>query len=106
MQSATFTVRSPAGTKLRVIAADIAYSKPHRAIEVFLGDYIDRGPDSRATLDLLIRRARRGNTVFLKGNHEAFLAEVFLDPSASLIGPRLAGCNADTLRPLAVAQSG
>lgn len=66
---------------LKVIDADIAHSKPYRAIEVFLGDYIDRGPDSRSTLDLPIRRARRGNTVFLKGNHEAFLAEVFRDPS-------------------------
>lgn len=66
---------------LKVIDADIAHSTPYRVIEVFLGDYIDRGPDSRSTLDLLIRRARRGNTVFLKGNHEAFLAEVFRDPS-------------------------
>jgi serine/threonine protein phosphatase 1 len=66
---------------LAVIDADIAHSRPYRAIEVFLGDYIDRGPDSRSTLDLLIKRARRGNTVFLKGNHEAFLAQVFRDPS-------------------------
>jgi serine/threonine protein phosphatase 1 len=69
------------GQMLGVIDADIAHSKPYRAIEVFLGDYIDRGPDSRSTLDLLIKRARRGNTVFLKGNHEAFLADVFRDPS-------------------------
>jgi serine/threonine protein phosphatase 1 len=66
---------------LAVIDADVAHSRSYRAIEVFLGDYIDRGPDSRSTLDLLIRRARGGNAVFLKGNHEAFLAEVFLDPS-------------------------
>jgi serine/threonine protein phosphatase 1 len=66
---------------LAVIDADVAHSRPYRAIEVFLGDYIDRGPDSRSTLDLLIRRARGGNAVFLKGNHEAFLAEVFRDPS-------------------------
>ena len=65
----------------RVIDADMAHSKPPVAIEVFLGDYIDRGPDSRLTLDLLIERSRRGNTIFLKGNHEAFLAEVFRDPS-------------------------
>jgi serine/threonine protein phosphatase 1 len=58
----------------------VAHSRPYRAIEVFLGDYIDRGPDSRSTIDLLIRRARRGNAVFLRGNHEAFLAEVFRDP--------------------------
>lgn len=65
---------------LGVIDADVAHSRPYRAIEVFLGDYIDRGPDSRSTIDLLIRRARRGNAVFLRGNHEAFLAEVFRDP--------------------------
>src|SRR5258708_12778545 len=69
------------GQMLGVIDADIAHSKPYRAIEVFLGDYIDRGPDSRSTLDLLIKRARRGNTVSLKANHEAFLADVFPVPS-------------------------
>lgn len=66
---------------LRVIDADVALSRPHYAVEVFLGDYIDRGPDTRATLDILIERSRRGNAVFLKGNHEAFLVSVFEDPS-------------------------
>ena len=65
---------------LRVIDADVAHSRPRHAIEVFMGDYIDRGPDSRATLDLLIERSQRGNAVFLKGNHEAFLDDVFRDP--------------------------
>src|SRR5882757_244561 len=66
---------------LGVIDADVAHSRPRHAIEVYLGEYIDRGPDSRATLDILVRRSQRGNTVFLKGNHEAFLAGVFRDPS-------------------------
>ncbi len=65
----------------RVIDADVAHSRPYRAIEVYMGDYIDRGPDTRRTLDLLIDRARRGNVVFLKGNHEAFLGEVVRDPT-------------------------
>jgi serine/threonine protein phosphatase 1 len=69
------------GQMLRVIDADIARSRPRYAIEVFMGDYIDRGPDSRSTLDMLIDRSRRGNTVFLKGNHEVFLANVLRDPS-------------------------
>ena len=64
-----------------VIDADMANSRPYRAIEVFLGDYIDRGPDSRRTLDLLISRSRRRNTVFLKGNHEAYFNSVLDDPS-------------------------
>jgi serine/threonine protein phosphatase 1 len=43
---------------------------------VFLGDYIDRGPDSRGVLDYLIEFGSRfPRTVFLKGNHE----EMFLE---------------------------
>lgn len=66
---------------LRVIDADLAHSRPPDAIEVFMGDYIDRGPDTRSTLDILVERSRRGNAIFLKGNHEAFLVNVFEDPS-------------------------
>ena len=49
--------------------------------KVFMGDYIDRGPDTRSTLDILVERSRHGNAVFLKGNHEAFLVDVLRDPS-------------------------
>lgn len=43
---------------------------------VFLGDYVDRGRASRATVDLLCDLAQRlPATVFLRGNHE----EMFLD---------------------------
>lgn len=65
---------------LRVIDADLARSKPRHAIEVFLGDYIDRGPDARSTLDVLVKRSQRANTVFLKGNHEALLATALRSP--------------------------
>lgn len=37
---------------------------------VFLGDYIDRGPDSRGVIDDLISLSSRKKCVFLKGNHE------------------------------------
>ncbi len=37
---------------------------------VFLGDYIDRGPDSRGTLDYLLELEAQYRTVFLRGNHE------------------------------------
>lgn len=38
----------------------------------FVGDYIDRGPESRAVIDQLLALAARPGltTVFLKGNHE------------------------------------
>ena len=66
---------------LTVIDVDLDRSAPERAIQVFLGDYIDRGPDSRGVLDILMRRCRSYETVCLKGNHEAFLLEVLKDPS-------------------------
>ena len=41
---------------------------------VFLGDYIDRGPDSFQVVDYLLKfKAKHPNTIFLKGNHEALL---------------------------------
>lgn len=42
---------------------------------VFVGDYVDRGPDSRGVVDLLIEHAKRWPCVFLCGNHES----MFLD---------------------------
>ena len=43
---------------------------------VFIGDYINRGPDSRKVLDTLLEvRATYANTVFLKGNHEQMVLE-------------------------------
>jgi len=43
---------------------------------VFLGDYIDRGPDSRGVIDYLLNfHERWPQTVFLKGNHEAMLLD-------------------------------
>jgi serine/threonine protein phosphatase 1 len=49
-------------------------------IHVFLGDYIDRGQNSAAVLDLLIERARTHRLSCLKGNHEHFLFEFLENP--------------------------
>lgn len=61
-------------TKLAHIEAD---GGPEARI-VFLGDYADRGPDSRGVLELLSdSQAQRRNWVFLKGNHDRMF-EYFL----------------------------
>jgi serine/threonine protein phosphatase 1 len=41
--------------------------------EIYLGDYIDRGPDSAGVISKLIERGRRVETIFLRGNHEQLL---------------------------------
>lgn len=43
---------------------------------VFLGDYVDRGPDSKGVIDFLIEFGRRfPQTVFLQGNHEQMMLD-------------------------------
>jgi serine/threonine protein phosphatase 1 len=61
-----------------------------RAIHVFLGDYIDRGPNSRNVVDRLIERSRTHEVVCLKGNHEAFILE-FLEDASGLADWRQLG---------------
>lgn len=59
-----------------------------RPILIFLGDYVDRGFQSRDVLDILLSDAVSPfETYFLKGNHEAAMLQFLNDPS---IGPRWA----------------
>jgi serine/threonine protein phosphatase 1 len=51
------------------------------SVQVFLGDYIDRGPNSRQVIDLLIARRRQHNVLFLKGNHEECALKFLIDPT-------------------------
>ena len=63
------------------IDANIASNPTPQCIEVFLGDYIDRGPASREVVDRLIARKHAHRTVFLKGNHETYISDFVVDPS-------------------------
>ncbi len=53
---------------------------------VFLGDYVDRGPNSRGVIDRVakLRRALPDNVVALKGNHEDMFLSFLSDPT---VGP-------------------
>jgi serine/threonine protein phosphatase 1 len=57
--------------------AELLRVLPHRPGDrfVFVGDYVDRGPDARRVVDLLLAFARERECVFLMGNHES----MFLD---------------------------
>jgi serine/threonine protein phosphatase 1 len=64
------------------IDADLEANRTPHAIQIFLGDYIDRGPASRAVLDLLVARSRRHETIFLKGNHEVLIEQFIRRPES------------------------
>jgi serine/threonine protein phosphatase 1 len=42
---------------------------------IFLGDYVDRGPDSPGVIDTLLSLQSRCKTIFLRGNHEAMMLD-------------------------------
>lgn len=50
------------------------------AVEIYLGDYVDRGPDSKDVIDLLASRLVRNNAVCLRGNHEDLMERFLSDP--------------------------
>lgn len=66
------------------IVADLRDSGAERKTVIFLGDYIDRGPDSRGVLRLLsgLSRFKDIEWRFLKGNHEQTMLEFLDDPAA------------------------
>lgn len=69
----------------RLIAADAAEAPDRDKTIVYLGDYIDRGLDSRGVIDLLLDDAFPGVApLFLKGNHEDLILR-FLDDVS--VGP-------------------
>lgn len=61
---------------LDAIRTDAADHPPAATIVVFLGDYIDRGPDSRGVLDILTGDRLPGCVIHhLAGNHEAAMVD-------------------------------
>lgn len=57
-----------------LIEADAAASPARRRVVVYLGDYVDRGPQSREVIELLAERPLAGfESVHLLGNHEEFM---------------------------------
>ncbi|MFO0996844.1 MAG: metallophosphoesterase family protein [Alphaproteobacteria bacterium] len=66
----------------RKIEDDANAAEADRKLVVYLGDYIDRGPESRRVIDRLSDRPLpHFEAIFLKGNHEAFLLRFLEDES-------------------------
>ena len=67
----------------REIAADLAANPAQHSVEVFLGDYVDRGPQSRQVVERLASPdCIADQRVCLMGNHEQMLLEAYSDPGA------------------------
>ena len=73
------------------IARDLDARPIEDCLTVTLGDYIDRGPDSRGVLDRLARNPFPTDFVALKGNHEALFETFLRDPSTADHWRRLGG---------------
>lgn len=83
---------------LAEIAADAAARASGRqAVLIFLGDYVDRGPQSARVMDALawLRRRDDFDIHFLKGNHEQAMLEFLDAPERG--GPWLSFGGAETL---------
>ena len=69
------------------IATDLARDEyPGQVHIVYLGDYVDRGPDSKGVIEYLISRRDRRDGIgksFLKGNHEAAIFDFLKDPNST-----------------------
>ena len=65
----------------KAIGEDLAAHPVRDALTVTLGDYVDRGPDSRGVLNRLVRNPFPTAYLALKGNHEQLLAAFLTDPS-------------------------
>ena len=93
----------PLRDKLAAIDADLAARPGVEALRIFIGDYIDRGPDSRGVVDTLIELSRRERCIFLRGNHEAYVLDFPHNPKIMPIWGGLGG--RETLASYGIASS-
>ncbi len=64
------------------IRDDLFASPANQALEIFIGDYIDRGPQSRDVVDWLMETPPLGDErICLMGNHENMLLSALADAS-------------------------
>jgi serine/threonine protein phosphatase 1 len=68
------------GKALRALAESVPI-RPSDTI-VVLGDFVDRGPETRGVIDWLLEVERRGKLVALRGNHEVMMLQAREDELA------------------------
>src|SRR5437868_5510570 len=58
---------------------------------IFLGDYVDRGPDSRGVIERVLQLKQTHECLFLKGNHELMMLRARTDSSEMRIWLQVGG---------------
>src|SRR5438067_6128972 len=76
---------------LEVIYRDIEKHGRRESLTITLGDYIDRGPDSRGVLERLARNPFPGRYLALRGNHEVLFESFLRDGSHADIWRQFGG---------------
>ena len=71
-------------TSLEALAAYADFQSDD--IVVTLGDYVDRGPNSKGVIDWLLALRERCQLIHLRGNHEIMMLESFDSQQEDLIG--------------------
>lgn len=67
---------------LTALLDKIAYTSADQLY--LLGDYIDRGPDSKGVIDLILQLRSEGHAIHcLSGNHEAMFVEIAEEPAGT-----------------------
>ncbi|GAB0057042.1 hypothetical protein SIID45300_01362 [Candidatus Magnetaquicoccaceae bacterium FCR-1] len=63
-----------------------------RRVVIYLGDYVDRGEDSKGVIDILLDEPLTGcETIYLKGNHEAEMEDFLVNPVGGHGWPQYGG---------------
>lgn len=80
----------------------VQLANEEKALAVFLGDYVDRGPDSIKTLEVLIEAKKQNpEWIFLRGNHDQMLLDLILgkaEPNMEFKVPNGLSSNEETTK--------
>ena len=72
--------------KLVAIMKVLPWNREAGDLLLFIGDYIDRGPQSREVVEYLVKLNKGGgNFVFLKGNHEKMLLDYYIQQKDQML---------------------
>jgi len=73
---------------------------------IFLGDYVDRGPESRGVIEFLMDLQQRWPVTCLKGNHEDLMIQAVTNPGDGRLRRWLVNGGDQTLRSYGVDEDG